>query len=137
MRIEAGGRLVEQQKLGGVDQRAGDGEPASHAPRQRVDPIMCALCQFGELEQLSGSLRDIRLGQPEIAPVDLQVLQDAELGVEGIVLRYDPKPRADLAAVDGGIHAEHPQRAARDWRHAGKHPHCRRLAGAVGPEEPE
>ena len=40
LRVEPGGRLVEQQQLGLVDQRAGDREPALHAARERVDAVV-------------------------------------------------------------------------------------------------
>ena len=40
LRIEPGGRLVEQQKLGIVDQRPCDREPALHAAGQRLDPAL-------------------------------------------------------------------------------------------------
>ena len=39
LRVEAGRRLVEQQQLGLVDERAGDREPALHAARERVDAV--------------------------------------------------------------------------------------------------
>jgi hypothetical protein len=37
LRVEPGGRLVEQQHLGLVDQRPRDREPALHAARERID----------------------------------------------------------------------------------------------------
>ena len=42
LRVEAGRRLVEQQQVGLVDQRAGDRQPPLHAARQRVDDGPCA-----------------------------------------------------------------------------------------------
>ena len=51
-------------------------------------------------------------GQVEVAAVDEQVLADGQLGVEGVLLRHDAEPGADLRAVGRGVHAEDPQRAA-------------------------
>ena len=47
LRVEPGGRLVEQQDLGLVDQRAGDGQPALHAAGQRLDLGAGALGRAG------------------------------------------------------------------------------------------
>ena len=52
LRVEAGGRLVEQQQLGLVDERAGDREPALHAARQRLDLVAGTLGELDEVEQL-------------------------------------------------------------------------------------
>ena len=52
LRVETGGRLVEQQDLGLVDQGARDRQPALHAARQRVDPRVAAIGELHELQQL-------------------------------------------------------------------------------------
>ena len=55
LRVEARRRLVEQQERGLVDQRAGDGQASLHPARQRLDLVVRALGQLGELEQLVGA----------------------------------------------------------------------------------
>ncbi len=45
-RIEAGGRLVEQQQLRIAQQRGGDSEPLAHAVRVAPDPIAGPLGQL-------------------------------------------------------------------------------------------
>jgi hypothetical protein len=40
LRVEASGRLVEQEQVGVAHQRAGDGEAALHAARQRIDTLV-------------------------------------------------------------------------------------------------
>jgi hypothetical protein len=52
LRVEAGRRLVEQQQLGLVDERAGDHEAPLHPARQRLDLVAGPLGQLDELEQL-------------------------------------------------------------------------------------
>ena len=55
LRVETGRRLVEQQQPRIVDQRSGDGQPRLHPARQRLDLVVGALGQLGELEQLVGA----------------------------------------------------------------------------------
>ena len=40
LRVEAGGRLVEQQQVGLVDEPAGDDQAPLHAPRERLDLVL-------------------------------------------------------------------------------------------------
>ena len=55
LRVEAGGRLVEQQQLGLVDQRPGDGEPSLHAAGERIDLAVGPVGELHEVEQLGGA----------------------------------------------------------------------------------
>ena len=137
LRVETGGRLVEQQHLRLVDQAAGDGEPALHAAGQRVDLGVAPVAELHEVEQLLGPLPDNRLGQPEVAPVDQQVFPDGQLHVQRVLLRDHAEPAPDPGAVGGRIQTEDPQRAGGDRGDAADHPHRAALAGPVGTEEPE
>ena len=56
--VEAGGRLVEDQQLRLGDEGPGDGEPALHPPRQRLDLVVGPVGQLGELEQPLGPFAD-------------------------------------------------------------------------------
>ena len=137
LRVEAGGRLVEQQDAGVVHERARDREAALHAAGQVVDLGLRALGQLGELEQLVGALADVGARQAEVAPVDEQVLADLELHVEVVGLRHDAELGADLGAVLVRVQVQDGQVAAGARRDRAHHPHRGRLAGAVGPEQPE
>ena len=110
LRVEAGGRLVEQQDLRLVDERAGDRQPAPHAAGERLDALVAALGELGEVEEAGGPLGDDRLRQAEVAAVDEQVLPYGQLGVQCVVLRHDAEARADPPPVGGRVHAEHPER---------------------------
>ena len=59
-RVEAGGRLVEEQDLGRVDQRAGQVEPALHAARVGLGAPVGGVGQPDELEQLAGARPRVR-----------------------------------------------------------------------------
>ena len=89
------------------------------------------------VEQLLGPLADHRTRQVEVAPVDQEVVEHGQLGVEAVLLRDHAEARADLGPVDARVEAEHAQLAVGHRRHAADHAHRRRLARAVRPEEPE
>ena len=135
--IEAGGRLVEQQQVGLVDQRSGD----AHAPLlpagQWLDLTAGAVAELDEVEQFGGPLAGVATADVEVPRVDDQVLEHGQLGVELIGLGHDADPRPDRAAVSLRIEPEDAQLAVRHRRHAADHPHRRGLARPVRAEEPE
>ena len=135
--VEAGRRLVEQHQLGPVDERAGDGEAAPHPARQQVDPVVPTIGQLDELEQLVGSLTDDAPRQVEVAAVDEHVVAHRQLEVERVLLGHDAETGADARPVGRRVHAQHAEITVRDRRDATDHPHRRRLAGPVGPQEAE
>ena len=138
LRIEAGRRLVEEHDLGLVDERARDRQPALHAARERLDPVVRALGELDELEQLVGPRASSSFArEPEVAAVDDDVLADRQLQVERVLLGHDAEPAADLHAVVAGSSPNTRERPVRHRRDAPDHAHRRRLPRAVRPEEPE
>ena len=137
LRVEAGGRLVEEQDRGPVHDRPGHHEPLGHAAGEREHRRLRPIGQAELLEQSAGlGLR--RLGvHAEEAAVEVEVLPDRERAVERVRLRDDAdhllrrgRVRDDVDATDermpaGGDHA------------GGEHPRGRRLAGAVRAEQTE
>ena len=121
LRVEAGGRLVEQHELGLVDQRPGDREPALHAAGQLVDPVVAAVGQLHEVQQLVGPLADHGARQAEVAAVDEQVLADGELEVEACPPAAPTPSRARISGPSRRrVEPEHPQLAAGDRRDAAR-----------------
>ena len=113
LRVEAGGRLVEQQQVGVVDQRPGDRQPALHAAGEVVDLGLRLLGRAARTRaaRRRGS-RASALADAEVAAVDVEVVADVQLGVEGVLLRADAEPGADLPSrASAGSQAE--DRAAR------------------------
>ena len=106
LRVEAGGRLVEQQDARVVDEPARDREAALHAAGELVDLALGLVFERGEGEQLVGLLRADRARQAEVAAVDVEVLAGVELAVEVVLLRHDAQARADLGTVLVGVEAE-------------------------------
>ena len=111
LRIETGRRLVEQQQLGFVDQRAGDRQAPLHAARQRLDLAVGALAELDELEQLGGTTLALGARDVEEAPVDHEVLGDGQLTVELVLLGYDAESGTDRPTFASRVAAEHPQGA--------------------------
>ncbi|EMY33032.1 phenol hydroxylase [Arthrobacter crystallopoietes BAB-32] len=137
LRVQAGGGLVQQQDLRLVDQRAGDGQPALHAAGERVHAGLGLVGELGELQQLVRLRPQVAVGQAEVAAVDDQVVADPDLVVEVVLLRHHAQVRPDLGAVAVRIQPHDGQLARGALRDAADHPHCGRLAGAVGPEQAE
>ena len=61
----------------------------------------------------SARRRDLGPRQPEVPPVDEQVLADRQLGVERVLLGHDAEARADLRALRRRVHAQDLQRRRR------------------------
>lgn len=135
--VQAGGRLVEQEQLGAVDERPGDRQPSLHAAGERLDPVLAPLHELGEVEQLVGPLTDEAARHAEEPAVGVEVLLDGQLLVEVVLLGTAAEAGADRRAVGIGVEAEDAQLATRARRGRGDHLHRRGLAGAVRPEEAE
>jgi len=137
LRIETGGRLVEQQQVGFAHQRAGDRESTFHPARQRVDPFVRSFGQLHELEQFAGAAPALRARYVEVAPIDHQVLDHGQLRVELVGLGDHTHASSDRGPVRHRIEIEDPHGAGGDRRDTADHPHGRGLAGTVGPQESE
>jgi hypothetical protein len=137
LRVEAGGGLVEEHQVGFVDETPADRQTPLEPARQVLDLVVGSLGELGEVEQVVRATGALRAAQAEVAPVQHEVLAHRQLVVERVLLGHDPEAGTDLRAVAVRILAEHPQRAAGHRRDAADHPHRRRLASAIGPEEAE
>ncbi len=76
LRIEARGRLVEEQHRRAVEDRARHHQPLGHPPGERVHRRLCPLGEVQLLQQLIGGAARVRGGDAEQAPVEVQVLPD-------------------------------------------------------------
>ncbi len=137
LRIESRRRLVEEQQVGVVDQRARQAEPPLHAARQLARPGTGLRLQRGELEQARDALLHHRARQAEVAPVDEQVLGAGEVGVEAVELGDDADARLGLAHALRDRQAERLDRAGVGRDQTERHAQRRRLAGAVGADHAE
>ena len=138
--IDPGGRLVENQEIGIVDQRAAQPELLLHPPRQLARRTVGKGGQPGRIEQPPRMGR-ARLGiEPEQAAKEIDVFRNAERRIEIFAqpLRHIGDARqkrgARLAARARGdkIVAKHAQIPGLRAPHPGDQPEQRRFAHPVG-----
>ena len=129
-----GSSRIEQPGL--VQQRARQHETAAHAAGERLDALAAVIAELRERDQLLGALRGRARRDAEVAGVDEQVLLDAQVGVEAVLLRHHAHLRLDPARGRGTERqAEDPHLAGGRHREAGEHPDGRRLPGSVRTEQ--
>ncbi|BDZ59185.1 hypothetical protein GCM10025872_28420 [Barrientosiimonas endolithica] len=130
-RVEAGGRLVEEDHRRVGDQRAREVEPAPHAAGVGLGGAVGRVLEAELREQLAGAcLR----GRPRqvIEPRDhLEVLEAAEVLVDRGVLPADADAPAHLAGLAHDVGPGHGRVARVGLDQGGEHAHRRGLAGPV------
>ena len=137
LRVEPGGRLVEEEHLGPVHERGREVEPAPHAaavgahrPRRGVDEIEA-------LEQLVGAGAERLRVEVRELPDQPQVLVAGEVLVDRGVLTREPDALAHRLRVRADVDAEHLGAAAVALQDRGEDPHRGGLARAVRAEQAE
>ena len=135
-RIDAGRRLVEDQKIGIVDQRAAQAEFLPHAAGKLLRRPVRERLQAGAVQQLGDAPLPFVAGLSEQPREKLDVLADAEIGIKvpAQSLRHVGDARADRAAVCRVRHvaAQYRDAAGLDPPRAGDDGKQRRFADAVG-----
>ena len=133
LRIDAGGRLVEEQQLRLVEQTRGEREPLLPAARQRTGELSRAR---GEAEPLE-PFADPRLAVAHrVDPGDeLEVLGDREVLVQAELLRHVPDAPLDLGRGGADVEAERRAGALVGCQQPAQHPDRGRLAAAVRAEK--
>ena len=135
LRVEPGGRLVEEEDARVMHERERQVEPALHAARVAADLAVRRVGEADALEQRVAARAPLGLRHALERGLEAHVLAAGEQRVERRLLER----RADLAPHRGAVlHDVAPghARGARGGRQQrGEHQHGGRLAGAVGPEE--
>ena len=137
LRVQAGRRLVEEQDARVVHQRAGDDQPLRHAAGVVVDAVVAAPLQPELREHLARAAVALAPPVAEVRGVEREVLQSAQRSIEVGALGHDRDPQLGRDRVGDDVHAvdHHAPRRRPDARR--QRPDRRRLARAVGPEQPE
>ncbi len=137
LRIEAGGRLVEDRDLGVLHQDLGEAEPLPHAAREGLDPLVGDIVQADVIERV----RDLRLAlvalEADQAAGVVHVLGRGQIVVEADRVGQIADPTLDLQRLAHRIVAQHPHLSVRDLGQAEHHQDGGGLAGAVRAEQPE
>ncbi len=131
--IERGGRLVEQQQLGRIDQRLGETDARLLTGRQLAG---VAVEQLGEL-QILGKEADAlgHVGNAIKTGIDGQVLAHGEPHRQVDIGALEIQPFGDPIAVAAHIGAEHPHLTGGRHHEAEQHGDSRGFAGAVAAEQ--
>src|SRR5258706_10119327 len=136
LRIEPGGRLVEEEELRIVHERAREHEAALHAAGQLLDAASRARLQRRELEQARQSLFHRLLVDAEVTPVHDEVLAHGEVGIEVVDLRHHAHADAPFARRIRHRMVEERDFSGIGHREPEQHAKRGRLARAVGAQEP-
>jgi hypothetical protein len=136
-RVEAGGRLVEEEHPRSADQRARQVEAAPHAARVRLDDAIGGVDQLEGGEQLVGPAARLGRGQPVQAPEQDQVLAAGQVLVDRGVLPRQADHRTHVLGLGHDVEAGHRGASGIRTQERGQDPHRRGLAGAVGAEQAE
>jgi len=137
LRVEARGRLVEEQDLRAVDEPHGQVEAALHPARVRLGLAVGGSGEAEALEGVSDAPAQVAAGDRVELALEDEVLAPGRLGVDPVLLRDDADGVAHAYGLGEHVDPRHARAAAVGSRKRGQDPHGRGLAGAVGTEQPE
>ena len=136
LEVEGAERLVEEQEVGPVDQRTGQGHALLLAAGELVRLASLVAGEMDELEHLPGAAGDLVLGHVPALEPEGDVLADVEVGEEGVVLE-DHVDRALVGRIVGHVDRAQLDAAAGRLLEAADHAQGRGLAAARRAEEGE
>ena len=132
--VEARRRLVEEQQLGVVQHRPGQGQAGLHAGRVAADLLVEGVDDAEAAGGLADLVGGVAAQAVELGRV-LHVVPAREAVVEGGLGRHDAAADADLLAVAGRVQPEGADVAGVGLERAGDDADRRGLAGAVRAEQ--
>jgi hypothetical protein len=136
-RVEAAGRLVQEDDGRLVEDGARDREPLLHALGEADDRLVAAVPETDLLERGSDPPAPPGGGHPVQAGVEVEVLDGRQALIQAGRLGEQADARAELVGVDADLGPLDPRPPLAGPDQAGQQPDRRRLAGAVRAEEAE
>ena len=135
LRVDADGRLVQDEQLRLVEQADADVQPPLHAARELVGPLAGPLVEADDLEHLADPPLQRVAAHPVQLAEEAQVLGRGQLRVDRELLRDVPDRllrvrRADVDRASGDVHLP-----AVTLQEAADHRDRGRLAGPIRPEQ--
>ena len=138
-RIDAGRRLVEDQEIGIVDQRAAERQLLLHAARELAGGAREERVESGRAGQIVDARFPLRLRLAEQPADEVHIFEHAERRVE---VAAEPLRHIGYARVGAlpehlvpEVSIERPHLAGLDFAHAGDEPEQGRFADAVGADD--
>src|SRR5436309_5969272 len=134
-RVEAGGRLVQEQDLRVVDERGREIEASPHPARVGLDAVPERGPDVDELRELAEPLLRLRLGEAVEAALESEELDAGLGGVERCFLERDADAEPHVDGLEGYVEPRDfgPSRGRKE--EGAQHVHERRLAGSVRTQE--
>ena len=133
--IEAGQRFVENDELGIVHERAGEGDLLQHALGEAAAALVRVRGEAEPADQFGGAgLRLARIDLPE-AGDEFEILVWGQAVVDHRLVGDPGDDRLGLQRILAGVDAEHRDGAGFGLQQAGDHAEDGGLAGAVGAEQ--
>ena len=138
-RVDARRRLVQQQYVGQVDQRADQRELLAHPARELAGRAIEKRSEAGHVEQARPVVLVLRARYPAEVAEELDILGHGErvVQVEPEALRHVADDGLDCLGLSDDVHAGYPSCSGVGLQHAGEDLQHARLAGTVGPDEPD
>ena len=137
LRVEAGGRLVEDEHPGFVEKSSREHESALHAARKRHDGRVPLLAKGDEVEQLVGAAGGLVGRDTEIAAVDDEILRTVKSGSRLSSCGQIPARALDVARVGPDVQPQNLLPSRTSPAEAVDHLHRRGLARPVRAEKAE
>ena len=113
LRVEAVGRLVEDERNRIVQERARDGHPLPHAVAQALDEQVLEAARAGHLQDLVDPLVARSTADAERGPEEVEVLADAHVVVGAERVGHVADEPLDLSRHRGAVDARDRGGAAR------------------------
>ena len=136
-RIDAAGRLVEEDDARLVEQRDRERQLLPPAERDRADELIGGVLEPEAREHPAGAVADVAIAQVVDAAVERDVLADGEVLVEREALAHVADVALDALGLAGDVVSGDGRAAGGGREQTGQHPDRGGLAGAVRAEEAE
>src|SRR5690606_6784710 len=134
-RVDAGGRLIEKERVGLMHDGTGEREALLEAQRKILGVRRGVRAEVEDLRHELCAIALERACEAVDAGEERQVLRYAQIAVERELLRHIAEPIAGLPAIAPQIETGHATLAECRLQEAAEHLEGRGLAGAVGPEQ--
>ena len=134
-RIDADGRLIEQQQFGRPYQRAGQPQFLLHAPRKPAGQSRGVRPKRRHRHELRIAITALLGGDSVQIGVEIEIFLHGEVFIQAEALRHVADARLDLLRIGRHVDAENLQFARFGAQQPGRQPQQGGLAGAVGTDQ--
>ena len=135
VRVQADRRLVQNDKLGLVDERIGEADTLAIAFRQITDDFTADVRQRALLHHNFDPFAALANPQAFQPGSKLEIFAHSHVEVQRIVFRHVTNPAAHLVGLGEHVEARHPRGAVRGRQVARQDAHGGALPGAIRAEE--